>query len=177
MQDRQHGAVAGGVQELVRVPARRQRPGLRLAVADDAGDEQVRVVERSAERVDERVAELAALVDRSRHLRGDVARDSAGKRELTKEPSHALFVRADIRVELGVGALEIGIRHEARSAVARAGDVDRAQVARPDRTVEVDVDQVQAGRRAEVTEQPRLDVLRPERLAQQRVRKQIDLPD
>ena len=36
VQDRQHGAVACRVEELVRVPAGRQRPGLRLAVADDA---------------------------------------------------------------------------------------------------------------------------------------------
>ena len=41
-------------------------PGLGLAVADHAGDEQVGVVERRAEGVDERVAELAALVDRAR---------------------------------------------------------------------------------------------------------------
>ena len=48
VQDRQHRAVACRVEELVRVPARGQRPGLGLAVADDAGDEQVGVVERGA---------------------------------------------------------------------------------------------------------------------------------
>ena len=42
VQDRQDHAVGHRVQELVGVPARRQRPGLRLAVADDAGDDQVR---------------------------------------------------------------------------------------------------------------------------------------
>jgi hypothetical protein len=36
MQHREHGAVAGRVEELVRVPAGRQRPGLGLAVAHDA---------------------------------------------------------------------------------------------------------------------------------------------
>ena len=41
VQDRQHRAVAGGVEELVRVPAGGERAGLRLAVADDAADEQV----------------------------------------------------------------------------------------------------------------------------------------
>jgi len=82
VQDRQHGAVGPGVQELVGVPARRQRSGLGLAVADDAGDEQVRVVECRAVRVSERVAELSALVDRSGRLRRGVARDSAREREL-----------------------------------------------------------------------------------------------
>ena len=45
VQDRQHGAVVDGIEELVRVPTGGQRPGFRLAVADDAGDEQIGVVE------------------------------------------------------------------------------------------------------------------------------------
>ena len=45
VQDRQNRAVGGRIQELVRVPARRQRPGFRLAVADDTGDNQVGIVE------------------------------------------------------------------------------------------------------------------------------------
>ena len=51
VEDRQHAAVAGRVEELVAVPARGQRAGLGLAVADDAGDDQVGVVERGAEGV------------------------------------------------------------------------------------------------------------------------------
>ena len=66
VQDRQHGAVAGGVEEAHALPRALERPGLGLAVADDAGDQQVGVVERRAEGVHERVAELAALVDRAR---------------------------------------------------------------------------------------------------------------
>ena len=45
VQDRQHCAVGTRVQELVGVPARRERAGLGLAVADDAGNQQVRIVE------------------------------------------------------------------------------------------------------------------------------------
>ena len=45
VQDRQHGAVADRVEELVRVPGGRQRTGFRLAVADHDRDDQVRVVE------------------------------------------------------------------------------------------------------------------------------------
>ena len=45
VQDRQHRAVAHRIDELVRVPRRRERSGLRLAVAHDAGDDQVGVVE------------------------------------------------------------------------------------------------------------------------------------
>ena len=60
------------------MPAGRERPRLGLAVADDAGDEQVGVVEGGAERVGERVAELTALVDRPRRLGSGVARDPSG---------------------------------------------------------------------------------------------------
>ena len=66
VQDRQHGAVGRRVEELVRVPARRERPGLRLAVADDAQREQIGVVEHRPVGVHERVPELAALVDGAR---------------------------------------------------------------------------------------------------------------
>ena len=177
VQDRQHRAVGLRVEQLVRVPARRERARLRLAVADDAGDEQVGVVERGAERVHERVAELAALVDRAGHLGRDVARDPAGEGELTEEPPQPVEVPRHVRVELAVGALEIGVRDERRAAVARAGDVDRAQFARPDLPVQVRVEEVEARHGAEVAEQARLHVLRLQRLPQQRVVEQVDLSD
>ena len=85
MQDRQHGAVARGIDELVRVPARGERAGFRLAVADDARDDEVRIVEGGAIGVRERVTELAAFVDRSGRLGGRMARDAARKGELAKE--------------------------------------------------------------------------------------------
>ena len=66
---------------------------------------------------------------------------------------------------------------ERRAAVARAGQVDHVGVALVDQPVQVDVDQAQPGRRAPVAEQPRLDVLRPQRLAQQRIVQQVDLRD
>ena len=66
VQDRQHGAVARRVEEADALPRALERPGLRLAVADDGDDDQVGVVERRAEGVRQHVAELAALVDRAR---------------------------------------------------------------------------------------------------------------
>ena len=85
VEDRQDGAVVDRVEELVRVPARGERPGLRLAVADDAADDEIRVVEGGAVGVGERVAELAALVDRARRLGRHVAGDAARERELAEQ--------------------------------------------------------------------------------------------
>ena len=159
------------------MPAGRQRPGLRLAVADHAADQQVGVVEGGSVGVHQRVAELAALVDRPGRLRGDVAGDAAGEGELAEQPADALLVVADVRVDLGVGALEIHVRDQAGTAVPGAGDVDRVQLARADHAVHVGVDEVQARRGAPVPEQAGLGVLEPQRLAQQRVVQQVDLAD
>ena len=59
----------------------------------------------------------------------------------------------------------------------RPRHVERLEVVLPDRPVQVCVDEVQPGSRSKVPEQARLDVLRDERLAEQRVVEQEDLPD
>ena len=131
MQDRQDHTVRRRVQKLVRMPARRERPGFRLPVADDAGDDQIGIVEGGSVCVRNRVAKLAPLMHRARGLRRHMARNAARKRELLEEALHALFVRRDVRIDLAVGSLEIGIRHQARPAMARAGDVEHVQVVLP----------------------------------------------
>src|SRR5580704_514243 len=79
MKNRQNGAIARGVQKLVGMPRRGQRPGLRFAVADDASDHERRIVKHGAEGVARRITELAALMNRSRALRGRVTRNAAGE--------------------------------------------------------------------------------------------------
>src|SRR3546814_4526442 len=90
--------------ELVRVPGGGKRTGLRLAVTDDAGDHDVRVVERRSEGVGQRVAELSALVDRTRHLRRDVARDAAGEGERSEE--HTSELQSLMRISYAVFCLK-----------------------------------------------------------------------
>src|SRR5262249_56703258 len=96
--------------------------GARLgrAVADDARDEQPRIVEGGAEGMRERVAELTALGDRARRLGSDVVRDPARERELREELLDPDLPRPDVRVELAVGALEGGVRDQARPAMSGA---------------------------------------------------------
>jgi len=45
MQDRQHGTVGRGIEELIGMPGRGQGSGLRLAITDDAGDDEIGIVE------------------------------------------------------------------------------------------------------------------------------------
>jgi hypothetical protein len=65
MQDREHHAVSDGIEELVGMPARGEWPGLRLAVADNAGDDQVGVVVGRTVRVRNRVSQFTTLVYRA----------------------------------------------------------------------------------------------------------------
>ena len=82
VQDRQHRAVARGVEELVRVPRSCQRTGLRFAVPDNARDEQIGVVEGGTIGVRQGVAELTPLVHGSRRLGRMMAWNPAREREL-----------------------------------------------------------------------------------------------
>ena len=177
VEDRQDHAVGHGAEELVRVPARRQRPRLRLAVADDAGDDQVGIVEGGAVRVRDGVAELAALVHRPGGLRRHVAGNAAREGELGEQALHALLVLGDVRVHLAVGAFEVGVGDQAGSAVPGSGDVQHVQVVLLDHPVQVDVDEVEAGGGPPVAQEARLDVLLGQGLLEQRVVVEIDLAD
>ena len=177
VQDRQHRAVADRVEELGGLPGGGQRPGLGLAVADDAGDDQAGIVERGPERVAEGVAELAALVDRPGRGGRDVAGDTAGERELGEQLLQPRLVLADVRVDLAVGALQVGVADQRRAAVTRAGDVEHVQVEFLDDPVQVDVDEVLPRRRAPVPDHQRLHVRQLQRPFQQRVVVEVELAD
>ena len=62
VKDRQNRTVSHRIDEVDRLPASFQRACLGLAIPDDAGDNQVRIVEGRAECVNQRVAKLSALV-------------------------------------------------------------------------------------------------------------------
>src|SRR5690242_5367759 len=85
VKDWQHRSVGCWVEEFVRMPRGRERPGLGLTIADHAGDQQVRVVEGGTVGMTQRVPEFATLVDTARCLRCDVARDAAWEAELLEE--------------------------------------------------------------------------------------------
>ncbi len=177
MQDRQHRAVGGRIEKLVGMPRGGQRPGLRLAVSDDAGDDEIGVVEHGAERMAQRISEFSALVDRPRAFRRHVAGNAAGKRELKEELLQPGLVPADVGIDLAVGALEIGVAHDRRPAVPGAGDVDHVEIVFPDHPVQVHVDEILPGGRAPVSQQHALDVREHQRSLQQRIVVKIDLPD
>jgi len=123
------------------------------------------------------IAELAALVNAARGLHADVAGDAAGGGELPEQPLDAVGVPGDLWVDLAVGALEVGVGDERRSAVTWSRDVEPVAAGAADEPVQHGVDHRQAGARAPVSEEARLDVLDVERLAQEGVVLEVDLTD
>ena len=177
MQDRQHRPIACRVEELVRVPARRQRPGLGLAVANDAGDDQVGIVEGRAVGMGQGIAELAALVDGARSFRRHMAWNAVRPGELAEQPVHAVAAALDRRITLGVGAFQIGVRHQPGTAMTGTDHVDHVQVMLLDQTIEVDVEKIQSRRRAPMSQQAGFDMVERQRNIEQGIVPQIDLAD
>src|ERR1700687_3562078 len=124
MQDWQHRALGLWIEKPGGMPRGSQRSGFRLTIADDAGDDEIGIVEHRSERVTERIAQLAALVDRARALRRCMAGNSSWKRKLNKELPQPGLIRADVWIDLAVGALEISVGHHGMAAVLRAGAVN-----------------------------------------------------
>jgi len=109
-------------------------------------------VEGSAVGVGDGVPQLAALVDRARHLRCHMARHTARERELREEPRHPARVERHMRVHLGVGLLEPRVRDRGGTPVAGTEDVDHVEIVLPDDPVQMRGDEVQSGRRSPMTE-------------------------
>ena len=63
------------------------------------------------------------------------------------------------------------------ATVTRARYVDHIEITLADDTIEMHIHEIQPGRRSPVAEQTWLDVIERERLAQQRIGEQINLPD
>src|ERR1017187_2941238 len=122
VQDRQHGSIGNWVEKLVGLPCGRQGACFCFTVADDAGDDQIGIVERGPESMAERVPQLAAFMNRSRRRRRNMAGNPAGKRELLEQLFQPAFVLADVRINLAVSAFEVSIAHQRWTAVTGTGD-------------------------------------------------------
>src|SRR5579864_4482650 len=165
MQDRQHGAATRRIEELRRVPARRERAGFRFAVTHDAGDDRVGAVERDPEGMRQTIAELAAFVQGSRHHRAEVAWEASRPGELVHQLREPLTIAAQLRVVLRERSLEEEISENSRSAVSGADDQRHVGIDVADQAVQMRIDEVEPGLRAPVSEQSWFDMLRTKRLA------------
>ena len=107
----------------------------------------------------------------------DVAGDPAGERELLEQLLQPGLVLADVRVDLAVGAFQVGVADQRRAAVPGPGDIEHVQVVFLDHPVQVHVDEVLARGRAPVPDHQRLHVRQRQRPFQQRIVVQVELAD
>src|SRR5438552_655122 len=140
------------------MPRGGQRSGFRLAIADDAGDGEIGIVEHRSECVTERIAQFAALMDRARALWRCMAGNSSWKRKLNEELAQPGLIGADVWIDLAVGALEISVGHDSRAAVPRAGDINHVEVVFLDDPVQMHVNEVLPGGRTPMAQQHMLHV-------------------
>ncbi len=177
VQNGDYRAIERRIQKLVGMPTGGQRAGLGFTIANDAAGKQVGIVENRAIGVQQRVPQFAALVDGTRRFRRRMAGNTTGKRKLTEQPVHAVGTQWDTGIQFAVRPLQPGVRHHAGSAVTGPADIDHVEVVLPDDAVAMHIDKIQTRSRSPMPEQPGLDVLEPQRLFQQRVVYQVNLPD
>ena len=128
VQYRQHCSVGNRVEKLVGMPRGCQRGRFGFTIADDTGDDQIGIVERSTESMAERVSQLAPFVNRPRRRRRNVTGNSAGERELFEQLFQSGFVLCDVRIHFTPGAFEVHIAHNRRAAVTGTCNVEHIQV-------------------------------------------------
>ena len=81
-------------------------------------------------------------MDRAGGFRRIVAGYASGEGELLEQFSHSLFVLLNARINLGVCAFEVGVRHHAGPAMSRAANVNDVAIVLLDQAVEMHVDKV-----------------------------------
>ena len=121
------------------------------------------------------VTQLAALIDGTRSLGCNVGGNTAGERELLEQFLHALFVAADVGIDLRISAIQIGVCDEEVSAVARAGNEDHILIKFLDDAVQVDIDEVLSGNGSPVADDLLFHIVTGQRTAEQRIVQQVEL--
>ncbi len=104
------------------MPGGGRRPGLGFAVADDAGHEQIGVVQRGAEGRAQRVAQFAPLVDRAGNRRAEVAGKPTRPGEGAHEALETVSAVIVLGVELAERPLQVEVGQVGGGAVAGTGD-------------------------------------------------------
>src|SRR5277367_2449744 len=89
MENGQHRAIAGRIDEINALPTAGEGAGFGFPVSHDRSHQQVGIVHHSAKSVQKDVTKFSALMDRSWRRDADVARHAAGCRELSEKSQHA----------------------------------------------------------------------------------------
>src|SRR5580704_11295903 len=106
----------------------------------------------------ERIAQLSTLVNRARTFRRRVTWDTARKGELKEQFAQASLVLTDVRVDLAVSTLKVGMADNRGTAVAGPAHINHIQIVFVDDPIQMHIDEVLPRRRAPMTQQHGLDI-------------------
>src|SRR5215469_3677631 len=113
-------------------------------------------------------------MNRARRLWRAVAPDPARERKLLEEFFQSLHILALLGINLRIGALQIRWPQHSWCSMTRARQKNHVEVILLDQPVHVHVDERQSRARSPMSKQTILDVLRVQRLRQQRILEQIN---
>src|SRR5689334_20052369 len=91
----------------------------------------------------QRISQLTTFMDRPGSLGRYMRRNSSRKRELPKKLAQTIFIPPNIRIDLRISPLQIGIRDQSRTTMPRAGDKDGIQVSLTNKAIHVRVYEIQ----------------------------------
>ena len=103
--------------------------------------------------------------------------DIMRSRFATIKPDAPLLEAAHLLLETNQRGLPVVIGDHPGAAMAGSANVNDVEIQGADSTIEVNVDEVEPGCRAPMSQQARFDVLWPQRFLQQRIIEQINLTD
>ncbi len=104
-----------------------------------------------------------------------MAGNAAGEGKLLEHLFHTFFVAADVRINLAVASVQVGIGNQKVSAVSRPGEQDHIQIVALDGAVAVDVHEILSGYGSPVTDDFFLDLVHGKGFTQQRIVQQVEL--
>src|SRR3984957_20260158 len=119
------------------------------------------------------IPQLASFMDRPRRLRRAVASDPTWKRKLLEELLQSSNIFSLVRIHLRIDALKIAVRQRRRGPMSRPGDINQIQIVLLDQTVQMHPHKRLSGVRTPMSQQSVFDLLRLQRLPQQRVLQKI----
>src|SRR5881394_3900527 len=105
-----------------------------------------------------------------------MAGDATRERELAEQPLHPFFVLCDVRIDLRVGSFHVSIGDDAGTAVARTYNVNHVEIPLLDRSIQMGIDEIQPRSGSPMTEQTGFNMFLLQRLFQQGIVIQVDLP-
>ena len=104
-----------------------------------------------------------------------MARNASRETELFEQALHSLQVLRNVGIKFAVGSLHVRLCNQPRTAVARTNNVNHVEIVAFDDSIQVNIDEVEAGSGAPMSKKARLDVLALEWFFQERIVQQIDL--